>query len=146
MTRRLPFLVDRADIVKWADRIDARTEFPRVVRGLIRATNDQVVSLQMRAAEGSGVPGYDGTSEALRATPFVPGGIAVWELGVGDNPGEKAQSDYRSRTDDPLGVDPSQTTFVFVTPREWRGKDDWAQRKRSENVWADVKAFDVDDI
>lgn len=146
MTRRLPYLVDRADIVKWADRIDARAEFPRVIRGLIRATNDQVVSLQMRAAEGSGVPGYDGTSDALRATPFVPAGATVWELGVGDDPGDKAQRDYRSRTDNPLGVDPSTTTFVFVTAREWREKDDWAQRKRAENVWLDVQAFDVDDI
>lgn len=146
MTRRLPYLVDRADIVKWADRIDARAEFPRVIRGLIRATNDQVASLQMRAAEGSGVPGYDGTSDALRATPFVPAGSAVWELGVGNDPGDKAQRDYRSRTDNPLGVDRSTTTFVFVTAREWREKEDWAQRRRAENVWADVQAFDVDDI
>lgn len=146
MTRRLPYLVDRADIVKWAERIDARAEFPRVVRGLIRATNDQVVSLQMRAAEGSGVPGYDGTCDALRATPFVPAGPAVWELGVGEDPGDKAQRDYRSRTDNPLGVDPSATTFVFVTAREWREKEDWAQRKRAEGIWGDVQAFDVDDI
>jgi hypothetical protein len=146
MTGRLPYLVDRADIVRWADRIDARAEFPRVIRGLIRATNDQVVSLQMRAAEGSGSPGYDGTSDATRATPFVPAGTAVWELGVGDGPGDKAQRDYRSRTDDPLGVDRSTTTFVFVTAREWREKEAWAQRKRDEGIWANVLAFDVDDI
>lgn len=100
----------------------------------------------MRAAEGSGIPGYDGTSDALRGTPFVPGGRAVWELGVGDDPGDKAQRDYRSRTDNPLGVDRSITTFVFVTAREWREKEEWAQRKRAENIWADVQAFDVDDI
>ena len=146
MTRRLPYLVDRADIVKWADRLDARAEFPRVIRGLIRATNDQVVSLQMRAAEGIGAPGFDGSSDALRATPFVPAGPAVWELGVGEDPGDKAQRDYRSRTDSPLGVECSTTTFVFVTAREWREKEDWAQRKRAEGMWADVRALDVDDI
>src|SRR4051794_40040060 len=97
---RLPHLADRADIIKWAERMDARPEFPRLVRGLIRANNDQVVSLQMRAAEGIDAPGYDGTSDALRGSPFVPSGPAVWELGVGEDPGDKAQRDYRSRTTD----------------------------------------------
>lgn len=146
MFRRLPHLADRADIIKWADRVDARSEFPRLIRGLIKANNDQVIALQMRAAEGSGAPGYDGISDALRATPFVPEGPTVWELGVGEDPGDKAQRDYRSRTDDPLGVAMNDTTFVFVTAREWREKDAWAQRKREEGNWADVRAFDVDDI
>jgi hypothetical protein len=144
--RWLPHLADRADIVRWADRVDARSEFPRLIRGLIRANNDQVVALQMRAAEGVDAPGYDGMSDALRATPFVPKGPTVWELGVGANPGEKAQRDYRSRTDDSLGVSTGDTTFVFVAAREWRDKDAWAQRKREEGRWADVRAFDVDDI
>lgn len=144
--RPLPHLADRADIIRWADRMDARSEFPRLVRGLIRANNDQVIDLQMRAAEGVDAPGYDGASDALRATPFVPLGPTVWELGVGADPGDKAQRDYRLRTDDPLGVDIQNTTFVFVTPREWRDKDDWAQRRRDEGKWADVRAFDVDDL
>jgi hypothetical protein len=144
--RRLPHLADRADIIRWAERVDARSEFPRLIRGLIKANNDQVIALQMRAAEGVDAPGYDGISDALRATPFVPKGSTVWELGVGGDPGDKAQRDYRSRTDDPLGVSIPDTTFVFVTPREWRDKDTWAQRKRDEGRWADVRAFDVDDI
>jgi hypothetical protein len=144
--RRLPHLADRADIIKWADRVDARSEFPRLIRGLIKANNDQVIALQMRAAEGVDAPGYDGISDALRATPFVPEGPAVWELGVGEDPGDKAQRDYRSRTDDPLGIAINDATFVFVTPREWREKDAWAQRKREEGKWADVRALDVDDI
>jgi hypothetical protein len=144
--RRLPHLADRADIIRWADRVDARSDFPRLIRGLIKANNDQVVALQMRAAEGVDAPGYDGISDALRATPLVPEGPAVWELGVGADPGDKAQRDYRSRTDDPLGVAIAGTTFVFVSAREWREKDAWAQRKREEARWADVRAFDVDDI
>lgn len=122
--RPLPHLADRADIIKWADRIDARSEFPRLVRGLIRANNDQVIVLQMRAAEGVDAPGYDGISDALRASPFVPAGPTVWELGVGGDPADKAQRDYRERTNDPLGVAIADTTFVFVTPREWRGQSD----------------------
>jgi hypothetical protein len=126
--------------------MDARSEFPRLVRGLIKANNDQLVTLQMRAAEGVDVPGYDGISDALRPTPFVPAGRTVWELGVGQDPGDTAQRDSRSRTDDPLGVSIEETTFAFVTPREWRDKDAWVERKRAEGKWADVRAFDVDDI
>jgi hypothetical protein len=144
--RRLPHLADRADIIRWADRMDARSEFPRLVRGLIKANNDQLVTLQMRAAEGVDVPGYDGISDALRPTPFVPVGRTVWELGVGQDPGDKAQRDYRSRTEDPLGESIESTTFAFVTPREWRDKEAWAEWKRAEGKWADVRAFDVDDI
>ncbi len=143
---RLPHLADALAVKQWADRVEARTDFPRLVRRLIRQTNDQVVSLDMRAAEGSGFRGYDGHVEASRATPFVPAGASVWELGVGARPDKKANADYKTRTDKSLGVDKSKTTFVFATARRWPGKVKWAQQKRAETEWADVKAFDADDI
>lgn len=144
--RPRPHLADRADILKWADRMEARSEFPRLVRELIERNNDQLVEAEMRAAEGTGLPGYDGVTRAARGSPLVPQGLAVWELGTGIDPARKANEDYASRTADPLGRDPATTAFVFVTPREWREKQDWAMAKRAEGVWADVRAFDVDDI
>lgn len=90
-----------------------------VVGGALGAVDGEgvaVVALQMRAAEGVDAPGYDGMSDAIRASPFVPEGPTVWESGVGQDPGNKAQRDYRARTDDPLGFAISDTTFVFVTP------------------------------
>jgi hypothetical protein len=38
------------------------------------------------------------------------------------------------------------TTFVFVTPRRWPKKTDWAAKKRAEGKWRDVLALDGDDI
>lgn len=143
---RPPHLADAEDLEKWADRVEARTDFPRLVRRLISQTNDQIVALEMRAAEGTDYSGYDGRVEAGKATPFVPADASVWELGVGDPPQKKANDDYKSRTDNSLGVDKSKTTFVFVTPRRWPGKTKWADEKRAENKWADVNAFDADDI
>jgi hypothetical protein len=70
----------------------------------------------------------------------------VWELGVGDPPLAKANKDYKTRTENPLGVDKSKTTFVFVTARRWREKVHWEQEKRAEDEWGDVRAFDADDI
>lgn len=143
---RGPHRADRADIIKWADRMEARSEFPRLIRGLIRRNNDQLLELEMRAAEGTGLPGFDGVTRAGRGTPFVPNGEAVWELGTGADAKAKANMDYAERSRDPLGRDTSVTTFVFVTPREFRDKQEWAAAKRAEGVWADVRVFDVDDI
>lgn len=146
MSTSRPHLADATAIDQWADRTEARTDLPRLVRRLIQQTNDQVVALDMRGGEGTGVPGYDGRVTALKASPFVPLGESVWEMGASKDPLDKANRDYRDRTSNPLDVDPAKTTFVFVTPRLWRGKLDWAQRRRDEGVWADVKAFDVDDL
>jgi len=96
--------------------MEARSEFPRLVRNLIRRNNDQLAELEMRAAEGTGSSGFDGVTRAARATPFVPEGLAVWELGVGVTCKDKANSDYAKRCADPLGRDPGTTTFVFVNP------------------------------
>jgi hypothetical protein len=76
---RPPHLADATALEQWAERYGARYEFARLVRRLIRQTNDQVVALQMRAAEGTDFRGYDGEVEASRGTPFVPLGASVWE-------------------------------------------------------------------
>lgn len=100
----------------------------------------------MRDTEGGGLPGFDGVVQAGRATPIVPLGLSVWELGVGDDPRRKANDDYAKRTADPAGFDLSTTTFVFATPRQWPGKDAWAQEMRAQAIWADVQAFDADNL
>jgi hypothetical protein len=142
-----PHLADAGDVESWArQQVEARTDFPRLIRRLIRQTKDQVVKLEMRAGKGAGYRGYDGRVEATKATPFVPEGQSVWELGVGESPRTKANREYKKRTAKPLGVDRSQTTFVFTTARRWAGKSSWEQEKQAEGKWRDVKAFDADDI
>jgi hypothetical protein len=142
----LPHLADGTDLDRWADTRSAQADLPRLVRRLIRAENDQVQRVEMRGGEGVGLTGYDGFVQASRATPFVPEGRSVWEMGVGGDPGAKAQRDYRSRTDNSQGIDPAEHTFVFVTPRRWEDKKDWEQRRRDERIWRDVRVLDADDI
>src|SRR5690349_21544102 len=133
---RWPHLADSGDIQQWAEyRAGARNEFPALVRRLISQTNDQVVRLEMRSGKGTDMKGYDGVVEAGRATLFVPEGLSVWELGTNKDALAKANDGYRTRTKDPLGVDQRTTTFVFVTPRAWEGKDAWAARKQKEGKW-----------
>ena len=85
-------------------------------------------------------------SKLGRSTPLVPEGMSVWEMGSGGDPRKKANSDYRSRTDNSLGLDKSTTTFIFVTLRRWDDKVEWAKKKRKEGIWRDVLAFDADDL
>jgi hypothetical protein len=67
-------------------------------------------------------------------------------MGVNAGPASKANGDYRKRTADPGDLDPSDTTFMFVTPRRWSGKEEWVSRKKEEGVWKDVVAYDADDL
>lgn len=142
----LPHLADATDLERWADQRTSQADLPRLIRRLVRHENDQVQRVEMRGGEGVGLPGYDGTVEATRVTPFVPDGLSVWEMGTGKDIAAKANKDYRERTDDSLGVDMATTTFVFVTPRRWREKKEWEKKKRDEGKWRDVLALDADDI
>jgi hypothetical protein len=142
-----PHLADAAAVERWADeRVEARSDFPRLLRRLIVQTNDQVTAVDMRAGGGTDYAGYDGEVDAVKTTPFVPAGASVWELGVGESPKSKADEDYEKRTMDSLGIEKSTTTFVFATARRWAGKKNWADDKRAGGHWGDVKAFDADDV
>ena len=93
---------------------------PILVRRLILATTS-VSEITMRAREGALLPGWDGIVRSDVTDAHVPLGTSGWELGTSKDPREKAQSDIRSRTKDPLGLDQKTTTFVAVTSRLWRG-------------------------
>ena len=41
---------------------------------------------------------------------------------------------------------PSRSTFVFVTPRRWTKKRAWVAEREKDGVWAEVRAFDADDL
>ena len=140
-----PGLAGTDDLERWADAPRAWSEFPGLIRDLL-ADIPRVTGLSMRAGRGVVVPGWDGTVDGGAGAPYVPPGRSCWELGTGRDPGRKAQQDYRKRTDDPKGADPTKTTFVFVTPRRWAGKDEWAMSKRAEGEWRDVRVLDADDL
>ena len=90
--------------------------------------------------------GSDGLVEAGSATPWVPEGISYWEFGTDQKPGAKAESDYTARL---RSVDPAErenSTFIFVTPRNWSGKTAWEKRKNEASDWKAVRAFDASDL
>jgi hypothetical protein len=146
MTYRLPHLASLQDIIEWSDRIISRSELPNVARRIVSQTNDSIIKLDMRGDEEVNFGGYDGRVLAGRGTPFVPEGASVWEFGTSADFRSKANDDYKKRTSDPLDVVPSETTFVFVTPRRWVNADKWVADRKAEGVWNDVVVFDAADI
>ncbi|MBW4447252.1 MAG: hypothetical protein KME38_10385 [Spirirestis rafaelensis WJT71-NPBG6] len=138
--------VDATDLIRWADRLDARARLPQLLRLLIHATVQQPKRVGFPSGESIQMGGWDGIVDAPEGNSFVPNGYSVWELGVNKDVKGKADDDYDKRVENPLEVVPAETTFVFVTPRRWANKDKWEKHKKSEGIWADVRAYDADDL
>ena len=113
---------------------------------LVHASVDSLVRIDFPAGEGIQRPGWDGIVEAEAESPFVPAGTSGWELGVAEDPRRKAEEEYRKRTKNAVGLEKSQTTFIFVTPRKWPQKRAWCQEKNKLRIWKEVRAFDSADL
>lgn len=141
-----PLLASSKDVELWAEHLDARATLPRLVRRLVLATLERVEFVSFRADEGVQVGGYDGIVQASQGNAFVPDGLSVWELSTERNVKRKADEDYAKRSATPGSVDPASTSFVFVTARRWKGKENWAIEKQQKGFWKTVRAYDADDL
>ncbi|MCB0864864.1 MAG: helix-turn-helix domain-containing protein [Solirubrobacterales bacterium] len=141
-----PELVDGAQLNLWPDvqARDAQGQFPELVRRLLVATPG-VTGVSVRAGDGVAMPGWDGHAEA-EGVSFLPSGRLVIEMGVGKRPSSKAADDFRKRASQGSEADRKQTSFVFMTPRRWRGAQAWEKERRAEAVFRDVRVLDADDI
>ena len=140
-----PELVDGTTLASWADRREAQSVLPRLVRRLLSASPG-VVGIDMRAGEGVAIGGWDGKATATQALQFLPKGQMWFEMGVSRNPKQKAEEDYRKRTEEPGPANPATSYFVFVTPRRWRGGGLWAAEKEAEGKWLGVRVIDADQL
>ena len=141
------FLTIKAgQIEDWAERnIDARHLLPVLLRKLIHSTGHELRQVDFPGYDNAERKGWDGKIEADAATPWIPEGKSGWEFGTNKNPKSKAESDYANRASVPTD-EKAECTFVFVTPRNWPGKTDWARRKQAEGDWKAVRAFDASDL
>jgi len=139
-------LINATDLNLWASRREAQSKLPQLLRRLIRATTPNAKRISFPADEGVQLGGWDGIVEVEAGNDFVPDGTSGWELGVSRDVKGKADDDYGKRTANPGEIDPAKSTFIFVTPRRWGGKDDWITEKVKEGKWLDVCAYDADDI
>ena len=142
-------IVTATQIDKWFESMsrDAQELLPHLIRKLITITVDpkDLVAIRIPVGDQVNLPGYDGIVITAAPHMYVPEKQSVWEMGTGD-PKEKANRVYDSRKKDPGEIDQKTTTFVFVTPHEFRGRDAWLREKRSEGLWKDIVVIDVVDL
>jgi plasmid maintenance system antidote protein VapI len=138
--------IKASQIDLWADEAEeARNRLPVLVRRLIRSTGRDLSEVDFPAYGEGQRPGWDGRVEAGAATPWIPEGASGWELSTSSRPARKAESDFRTRLALPA-EERAETTFVFVSSRNWPEKSRWAEKRRAEGHWRDVKALDASDL
>jgi len=143
-------LISSMDLAQWAERQDSKGAFPTLIQRLILSTTrNNFTRLRFPAEESIQAAGWDGMVEqnAVLNLHVLPTGRSGWELttqrlGIRD----KANSDYQKRTDDSRELASAESTFVFSTLRSWPDGEKWAQEKKNEGRWADVRVVDADEL
>ena len=139
--------IEARQIHCWAEgNLDARHLLPVLLRKLVHSTGDDLRQVDFPGYDNAERPGWDGWIEAGAATPWVPEGKSGWEFGTNREPRRKAEHDHAARLASISPVERAECTFVFVTPRNWPGKSEWAKDKRATGDWKDVRAFDASDL
>ena len=142
------FLTIKArQIEDWAAKdLDARQELPVFLRKLIQSTGRELREVDFPGYDNAQRKGWDGWVEADETTPWIPEGRSGWEFGTNQDPRAKAEKDYAARL---LAISPAERancTFVFVTPRNWPGKLEWARAKSAAGEWKAVRTLDASDL
>ena len=134
-------------IDNWANRIEARQELAALLRRLVHSTGQNLNHVDFPAYDNAERTGWDGVVETSTPTPWIPEGKSGWEFGCEQNPKRKAEDDYKKGLRSvPLEEERADRTFVFVTPRNWSGKQTWAKEKAALGPWKDVRAYDASDL
>jgi hypothetical protein len=146
-------IIETSHLEFWANSRSAQSQFPYYVKRLICA----VISpekLRIPSGDAVWIPGYDGVVINQEKNRFVPTGQSVWEIGTQPNITKKANKDYEKRLQDKKGkeeetnqsINRGETTFIFVTPRIWKNKDQWVKSHKAEGIWKEVIGIDGVDI
>ena len=149
VTRYVPdFLSITAEQIEaWGMRkTPARDLLPVLVRRLVHETGRELLHLDFPGFDNAQRRGFDGQVMAGAASLKVPAGRSVWEVSVEQEPQKKAERDYKARLGKLSQTQQVKTTFVVVTTRNWKDKDDWVKKKNALGDWKEVRAYDASDL
>ncbi|MHA8106297.1 hypothetical protein [Aquirufa sp. 5-AUSEE-100C1] len=139
-------LVTRNHLENWADTTFSKAFLPYLISRLIRATTPSSTKANLPSGSATYIGGWDAIVNCETETAYVPNGTSLWEFGTSSDCKGKANNDYEKRKKNPIGYIPSDSIFIFVTPRLWTKKEEWIATKKAENHWKDVKVFDSIDL
>ncbi|ELH4153607.1 helix-turn-helix transcriptional regulator [Salmonella enterica] len=139
--------INATHLSQWGERRDGQSGIPELLRRLIFATVGPAAKVHFPSDESVQYPGWDGECKTSLGLGFVPEGDSVWEIGAQRTSiRAKAEEDFNKRSGNPLGYSPDKTTYVFVTPQRFPGKNKWVEEKKALNIWLNVCAIDADDL
>ena len=134
------------ELRSWANRRVSQGELPELIRRLIHSTipSSDISRADFPAGDSIARPSWDGDLHTSASNAWVPKGESRWELSCQANPANKIAADYQKRTEQTLPDQRQKLTFVFVTPRLFSGKFEWAQRHPNE--WRKIRILDANDL
>ena len=136
-------LLDRSQIEQWADTYNAKGDFPLLIQKLVYASTLELTKCNIPFGSAVNMGGFDGEVETVRETAYVPKGKCILEFGTNKDFKTKAERDYTTRSGNNYeGLNKSETTFIFMTPRCWGNKNDWEEEKKKDGIWKDVRVYD----
>jgi addiction module HigA family antidote len=143
-----PFLGIKANqIESWVENnIVARTRLSVFLRTLVNSTGFGLVKVDFPGNDDAERPRWDGVVEAIEGTSWIPEGRSGWEFGVNKKIKAKADGDFKKSVEALSKEERETTTFVFVTPRRWAGKNAWIASVKEKKLWKDVHAYDASDL
>jgi addiction module HigA family antidote len=143
-----PFLTIKANnIERWVSQnIPARSRLAVFLRTLVHSTGEEITKVDFPGNDDAERPGWDGFVEVGKGTSWVPVGRSGWEFGVKEDPKAKAEGDFEKSVKAHGKKERAETTFIFVTPRRWPGKNTWVSAKQAKKLWKDVRAYDASDL
>ncbi len=135
------------EIRQWPEHLKKHSEenVPVLLRKLIYASieKEKILELDITGGDSIAYSGYDGYANLLKGNSFLPAGKIVFEIGTNKAITKKADDDYAARIKTPGAVNPSETTFIFVTPRLFSNSKEWANKKRKDKIWSDVRVINA---
>lgn len=131
----------------------AQETIVNLVYRLVVAACPSPIERRFPLGDSIGQHGPDGILEVSEGyPPFVPEGRSLWEIGTGQNAGNKATDDYNDLTGNVPEETRKECTFVFVTPlsarRDWEhtwkegAQANWLERRRAQENWKGIEVID----
>ena len=137
------------DIDAWATKESRRAQelLPELIARLIYATSNKIQNINFTSIEASG---FDGELEVAEQTNYFPQGKSVWELGTDKDSHGKFRGDIKKRTEDSLGVEVSETVFMFATLKKWTHQNNTISKTictaKKEYGWKDIRILDAQEL
>lgn len=143
-----PFLgIKAVEIEAWVERnIAARIRLSVLLRTLVNSTGSGITKIDFPGNDDAERPGWDGYVDATQPTQWIPDGLSGWEFGTNKDITSKADGDFAKSVKANTKTEMKQTTFIFVTPRHWSGKNKWIEDNKAKSLWKDVRAYDSSDL